>query len=94
MKMNDLVLVMDKGYPRGRWPLGRVVEVFPGKDGLVREVHVKTSAAVVTRAKRQRRGEIKATTTILKRPTTKLCRLELEEKDIDRDGVNEHSIYI
>ena len=59
-----------------------MLEVFPGKDGLVREVNVKTSAAVVTRAKRQRRGEVKATTTILNRPMAKLCRWEMEEKDV------------
>ena len=28
--------------PRSHWPLGRIVEVYPGKDGIVRSVKVKT----------------------------------------------------
>ncbi|GFW55554.1 hypothetical protein TNCV_119381 [Trichonephila clavipes] len=27
------------------WPMGRILEVFPGSDGLVRVVNVKTSTA-------------------------------------------------
>ena len=44
LKIDDLVLIMDKSYSRGQWPLGRVVEVFPGEDGLVRAASVKTSS--------------------------------------------------
>ena len=40
--VNDIVLVLDKDLPRNRWSKGRVVEVFPGEDGLVRHVDVKT----------------------------------------------------
>ena len=45
----DIVLVMDVNTPRKCWPLGRVIRSFPGKDGLVRSVEVKTSWAVFTR---------------------------------------------
>ena len=38
----DIVAVLYPETPRGRWPLGRVVEVFPGKDGFVRSVEVET----------------------------------------------------
>ena len=42
MSVNDIVLVLDKDLPRNRWSKGRVVQVFPGADGLVRHVEVKT----------------------------------------------------
>ena len=52
-KVDDLVLLADEHYPRGQWPLARVVEVFKGEDGYVRSAKVMTSSTVVTRAKRQ-----------------------------------------
>ena len=79
LKINNILLLMDENFPRGQWPLARVVEVVPSKDGLVRSTKVKTSSTVVTRANRRRRGEMKTTTTILTRPLTKLCRLEIDE---------------
>ena len=36
IQVDDVVLVMSRKTPRGRWPLGRIVEVYPGKDGHVR----------------------------------------------------------
>ena len=75
--VDDLVLLADEHYPRGQWPLARVVEVFKGEDGYVRSAKVITSCTVVTRAKRQREREIKVTRTVLTRPITKLCRLEM-----------------
>ena len=38
--VGDIVLVADPTNPKGKWPLGRVVEVFPGKDGHTRNVRV------------------------------------------------------
>ena len=29
--------------PRGKWPLGRVLEVMPGSDGLLHKVKVRTA---------------------------------------------------
>lgn len=77
LKVGDVVLLMDKNFPRGQWPLARVLEVFTSDDGLVRSAVVKTSCTVTTHAKRQKKREVKTTTTVLKRPITKLCRLEL-----------------
>ena len=39
---DDLVLLVDPGNPRGHWPLGQIQEVFPGPDGKVRVVRVRT----------------------------------------------------
>ena len=41
-KKDDIVLVVDETVPRGAWPLGRILEVKTGRDGLVRAVLVKT----------------------------------------------------
>ena len=80
LEVGDLVLLADESFPRGKWPLGRVVEVMPSRDGLVRTVRVKTSCTVATRAKRQRKGELLSgeSMTVLTRPVTKLCFLEMD----------------
>ena len=57
LKVGGLVLLTDESFPRGKWPLGRVLEVFESRNGLVRSVKIKTSSTVATRAKRQRKGE-------------------------------------
>ena len=36
LKVDDVVLVIQPDSPRGRWPLGRVIEVYPGRDGHTR----------------------------------------------------------
>ena len=38
----DVVLLVDPGKPRGKWPIGRIQEVFKGSDGHVRVVRVKS----------------------------------------------------
>ena len=37
----DIVLVVSSDTPRGRWPLGRILEVYPGKDGHIRSVRLQ-----------------------------------------------------
>ncbi len=49
LKEGDVVLVVDTKAKRGEWPLGRIIEVYPGKDGLVRVVKVKVGEHVYTR---------------------------------------------
>ncbi|XP_043238930.1 uncharacterized protein LOC122390257 [Amphibalanus amphitrite] len=43
VQLGELVLVTDDNLPRGHWPVGRVVNVFPGADGRVRVVEVATA---------------------------------------------------
>ena len=40
LKKGDIVLIQDSNQIRGQWKLGKVSEVFPGEDGIVRKVHV------------------------------------------------------
>lgn len=45
----DLVLVVDEKVHRGQWPLGRIVQVHPGKDGVVRCAKIATRSTTLTR---------------------------------------------
>ena len=54
--MGDFVLLADMNFPRGQWPLARVVEVFLSKDGLERSARVKTNSTVMTLTSVKERG--------------------------------------
>ena len=41
LQVGDIVLVIESGTPRGKWNLSRIFEVYPGSDGVVRNVKVK-----------------------------------------------------
>ena len=49
LAVGDLVLVMDNTAPRNSWPMGRVIETFPDKRGLVRQVRIKTKTSRLDR---------------------------------------------
>ena len=49
LKVDELVLVIRSDSPRGRWPLGRVFEVYPGRDGHTRVAKVVCGAKTVLR---------------------------------------------
>lgn len=42
LQINDLVVIREDNVPPSRWKLGRIIEIFPSKDGLVRAVKIKT----------------------------------------------------
>lgn len=42
LKENDFVLIKEDNLPPGVWPMARVIELYPGADGLVRKVKVRT----------------------------------------------------
>ena len=48
-KEGDIVLVVEPKAKRGEWPLARIVEVHPGKDGLVRVVKIQIGNSVYLR---------------------------------------------
>ena len=49
LTVGDLVLVIDPDAPRRDWKLGLTEAVYPGKDGLVRVVDVRTKGVVKRR---------------------------------------------
>ena len=44
IKIDDFVLTVDPNKDRKEWKTGRVIDVYPGKDGLVRVVYIRTDA--------------------------------------------------
>ena len=42
VQVDDFVIVQTPNAIRGNWNIGRIVNVYPGKDGKVRNVRVKT----------------------------------------------------
>ncbi|KAK7898591.1 hypothetical protein WMY93_019444 [Mugilogobius chulae] len=42
LEVGDVVLLKDKQVGRNHWPMGRISSTFPGKDGHVRQVEIKT----------------------------------------------------
>lgn len=43
MKEGDIIMLDPDNLKRLDWPLARVTKVFPGKDGIIRIVKVKTA---------------------------------------------------
>ena len=50
LREGSVVLVEADHRPRLQWPLGIITQVFPGKDGLIRTVEVKTSSGKLVRS--------------------------------------------
>lgn len=46
MHINDIVIIKDDGLPLTKWKLGRIIQVHPGYDNMIRVVTVCTSAGV------------------------------------------------
>ncbi|KAL0841161.1 hypothetical protein ABMA28_014907 [Loxostege sticticalis] len=50
LKLGSLVIVKDNTLPPLLWSLGRVVNVYPGSDGIVRVAELKTKRGTIRRA--------------------------------------------
>lgn len=49
LRLNDLVLIKDELLPPCHWPLGRITEVYPGKDKQIHTCKVKTNKTELIR---------------------------------------------
>lgn len=49
IEVGKLVLLKEENSRPLRWPLGRIVETFPGKDGIVRVINAETNSGVYKR---------------------------------------------
>ena len=49
LKKGSIVLIHDDSVPRLQWPMGKVINVYPGKDGKVRSVQMQTLKGQITR---------------------------------------------
>jgi len=83
-KVGDVVLVGSDGKKRFEWPLGRIIELFPGKDGKTRVVKVKTKNGVYLRPI-QRLYPLEVSSPI--RPITK--KEEADPKDTNKNMCEE-----
>ena len=45
VRIDDVVILSDPNVVRGKWTLGRVIQVYPGTDEKVRTVKVKSKGA-------------------------------------------------
>lgn len=43
VRVDDIVMLSDPNSIRGKWSLGRIVNVYPGSDGKIRNVKVRTA---------------------------------------------------
>ena len=49
LKVGDVVIIRDDNVFTNHWPMARVLETHPGKDGLIRVVSLKTQTTVLKR---------------------------------------------
>ncbi|XP_072930335.1 uncharacterized protein [Epargyreus clarus] len=49
-QIGDVVLLVDENLPRNTWPRGKITNLYPGKDGVIRVVEVKTKSGLLKRA--------------------------------------------
>ena len=49
LRVGDLVMLQEDNTKRGSWPLGRIENVYPGSDGVIRIVDVRTKTGVYKR---------------------------------------------
>ena len=62
LKVGDIVLISEDNAPRGKWPMGRVERLFPGRDGLICTVTLKTKRGLL-RSPVQRLHRLEASST-------------------------------
>ena len=49
LEVGDIVMIISTDSPRLHWPLGKVIEVYPGKDGHVRSVKLQVGEKSLVR---------------------------------------------
>lgn len=49
LQIDDIVVIQEDNLVPTKWPLGRIIKAYPGKDSLVRVVDVRTSCGVYKR---------------------------------------------
>lgn len=69
LQVKDVVLVADLQTKRTHWPLGLIVAVYPGPDGLVRTADVKVETS--------RTADAKISTTTLRRAVQRLVKMPI-----------------
>ena len=76
--VGDIVIIRDDTICRDSWPLARVVEVFPSKDGLVRSCKLR-----VGNSRLDNKGKQIGMVSYLTRPVNKIVLLLHNETEIN-----------
>ncbi|KAH8266552.1 hypothetical protein KR026_001485, partial [Drosophila bipectinata] len=50
VELGTVVLIKDSNTPPASWPLAKVIATYPGADGMVRAVKLKTATGEATRS--------------------------------------------
>ena len=94
--VGDLVMLTDGNEFQCQWTMAKVIQVYPGRDGLVRAVDVQLEARILPKnitSKQQLSKDIRTKTSIFRRPITKLALLlaadQGEYLDLDKPGFTE-----
>ena len=53
LKVDDMVLILDLESPRNVWKNGKIIKIYPGRDGEVRVTTVRTSTGNFRRPTRK-----------------------------------------
>lgn len=53
IQIGDIVLLQTDQVSTYKWPVGRIVEIFPDSEGLIRQANVKTSNSILKRSIRK-----------------------------------------
>ena len=84
IQIGDLVLINDNDHAivknRLMWPLGRVTQVFPGRDNLIRKVELQTQSGLITRTI-QRLHKIELSVNDFETPMTTLSGRQISRKN-------------
>lgn len=49
LQVGDLVIIREDNLPPSNWKMGRIIQTYPGGDGCVRSVQLKTTVGVYNR---------------------------------------------
>ena len=96
-KRGDVVIVQSESKNRGSWPLAIVEEMYPGKDGVVRAVRVKTPNGTLDTAVQQLyplelKCDVAEKKTVQLNPDATSLSHDLREMQLlQRDGESENS---
>jgi hypothetical protein len=89
LAVGDMVLILDDQTPPLLWRIGRVKDVHPGSDGLVRVTTVETEATY-----QNAKGKVTKTSKEVSRPISKLARIPIKEDLLLNKSVSFWIIYL
>ncbi|UYV81161.1 hypothetical protein LAZ67_20000199, partial [Cordylochernes scorpioides] len=95
LKVGDMVLIGQESLKRLHWPLARIIQLYPGKDGLVKVAKVKTSSGDKIRPIRKLYNleitpEIRCRDPLTERSPTQEVRLTTEEDPLTSQQEQHH----